>query len=185
MRWNGKLIVRWCHRNTNIAKTLKESHWRKLSMIMVWERYCNASPKPEFFLFSLFLFSFISQLIWVCLGWNFHRWFSIQKQVNWCTIDPFSLKFSTSQHSYPVPLTSAILYTNLDHRSPWFEHNCSSPNTTRSACKKFSQLTQMLIHFIISMPFWSHFSLTVRQQVTWGQEASSLLWGTRHWGQSA
>ena len=80
----------------------RNSHWRKLSMIMVWERYCKASPKPEFFLFSLFIFSFISQLIWVCLGWNFHRWFSIQKQVNWCTIDPFSLQFCTSQHSYPV-----------------------------------------------------------------------------------
>ena len=39
----------------------------------------------NFFLFSLFIFSFISQLIWVRLGWNFHRWFSIQKQVNWCT----------------------------------------------------------------------------------------------------
>ena len=96
---------RCCHRNPNIAKTLKEiSHWRKLSMIMVWERYCNASQKPEFFLFSLFIFSFISQLIWVRLGWNFHRRFSIQKQLNWCTIDSFSLKFCTSQHSYPVPL---------------------------------------------------------------------------------
>ena len=83
----------------------RNSHWRKLSMIMMWERYCNASPKPEFFLFSLFIFSFISRLILVRLGWNFHRWFSIQKQVNWCTIDPFSLKFCTSQHSYPVPLT--------------------------------------------------------------------------------
>ena len=57
----------------------RNSHWGKLSMIMVWEHYCNASPKPEFFLFSLFIFSFISQLIWVHLGWNFHRWFSIQK----------------------------------------------------------------------------------------------------------
>ena len=61
---------------------------------MVWERYCNASPKPQFFLFSFFIFSFISQLIWVHLGWNFHRWFSIQKQVNWCTTDPFSLYFA-------------------------------------------------------------------------------------------
>ena len=49
----------------------RNSHWRKLSMIMVWECYCNASPKPELFLFSLFIFSFISQLIWVRLGWNF------------------------------------------------------------------------------------------------------------------
>ena len=86
----------------------RNSHLRKLSMIMVWERYCNASPKSEFFLFSLFIFSFISQLIWVRLGRNFHRWFSIQKQVNWCTIDPFSLKFCTSQHSYPVPLIGML-----------------------------------------------------------------------------
>ena len=50
----------------------RNSHWRKLSMIIVWERYCNASPKPEFFLFSLFIFSFISRLMWVRLGWNFH-----------------------------------------------------------------------------------------------------------------
>ena len=77
---------------------------------MVWERYCNASPKPELFVFSLFIFSLISRLIWVRLGWNCHRWISIQKQVNWCTIDPFSLKFCTSQHSYPVPLTNHIVY---------------------------------------------------------------------------
>ena len=71
---------------------------------MVWERYCNASQNPELFLFSLCIFSFISRLIWVYLGWNLHRWFSIHNQVNWCTIDPFSLKFCTSKHSYPVPL---------------------------------------------------------------------------------
>ena len=105
MRWNGKGIIRWYHRNPNITKTLNEIvTGENYFMIMVWERYCNASPKPEFFLFSLFIFSFISRLIWVRLGWHFHRWFSIQKQVNWCTIDPFSLKFCTSQHSYPVPL---------------------------------------------------------------------------------
>ena len=83
---------------------LRNSHWRNLSMIMWWERYSNASPKPDFFLFSLFIFSFISQLIWIRLGWNFHRRFSIQERVNWCTIDPFSLYFCTSQHSSPVPL---------------------------------------------------------------------------------
>ena len=99
----------------------RNSHWRKLSMIMVWECYCNASPKPEFFLFSLFIFSFISQLIWVRLGWNFHRWFSIQKQVNWCTIDPFSLKFCTSQHSYPVPLIIVLLQGFKSLASVWIE----------------------------------------------------------------
>ena len=34
----------------------RNSHWRMLSIIMVWERYCNASLKPEFFLFALFGF---------------------------------------------------------------------------------------------------------------------------------
>ena len=34
------------------------SHWRKISMIMVWERYCNASPKPVFF-FTFFVYIFI------------------------------------------------------------------------------------------------------------------------------
>ena len=82
----------------------RNSHWRKLSMIMVWERYCNASPKQNYFYFLCLYFHSYLPLIWVCLGWNFHRWFSIQKQVNWCIIDPFTLKFCTSQHSYPVPL---------------------------------------------------------------------------------
>ena len=36
----------------------RNNHWRKLSMIMVWERYCNASPKPEFF-FIFFVYIFI------------------------------------------------------------------------------------------------------------------------------
>ena len=36
----------------------RNGHWRKLSMIMVWERYCNASPKPEFF-FIFFVYIFI------------------------------------------------------------------------------------------------------------------------------
>ena len=39
MRSNGKTFVRWCHRNPNIAKALKEIVTGKiLSMIMVWER---------------------------------------------------------------------------------------------------------------------------------------------------
>ena len=60
----------------------RNSHWRKLSMIILWERYCNASPKPEIFLFSLFIFTVISQLIWVRLGWNFHRWFSMHAKTS-------------------------------------------------------------------------------------------------------
>ena len=39
----------------------RNSHWRKLSMIMVWERYCYASPKPGFFfIFSVYIFIHIS-----------------------------------------------------------------------------------------------------------------------------
>ena len=38
----------------------RNSHWRKLSMIMAWERYCNASPKPEFFVFFFYIFIHIS-----------------------------------------------------------------------------------------------------------------------------
>ena len=103
MRWNGKRIVRWYHRNPNIAKKLKE--------IVTGENYLwlwceSVTVTLEFFLFSLFIFSFISQLVWVHLDWNFHRWFSIHKQENWCTVDPLSLKFCTSQHSYLVPLTN-------------------------------------------------------------------------------
>ena len=61
MRWNGKRIVRWCHRNPNIANNFeRNSRWRKLSMIMVWERYCNASPKPEVFIFFVYIFIHIS-----------------------------------------------------------------------------------------------------------------------------
>ena len=95
----------------------RKSHWRKLSMRMLWERYCNASPNPEFFLFYLFIFSFISQLIWVRLGWNLHRWFSIQKQVNWCTIDPFSWQFCTSQHSYSVQWNLIITRSDITKSS--------------------------------------------------------------------
>ena len=36
----------------------RNSHWRKLSMIMVWENYCYTSPKPEFF-FIFFVYIFI------------------------------------------------------------------------------------------------------------------------------
>ena len=84
----------------------RNSHWRKLSMIMVWERDCNASPKPEFFLFSLFN---ISQLIWVCLGLKFSQMILHTETSNRCTIEPFSLKLCTSQHSYPVPLNKTMI----------------------------------------------------------------------------
>ena len=47
-------------------------------MIMLRERYCNASPKPEFFLFSLFIVAFISQPSMSLSGLKF----STQKQVN-------------------------------------------------------------------------------------------------------
>ena len=53
MRWNGKRIVRWYHRNPNIAKNLKE--------IVTGENYLwlwceSVTVTLEFFLFSLFIF---------------------------------------------------------------------------------------------------------------------------------
>ena len=77
-------------------------------MIMVWEHYCYASPKPEFFfIFFVYIFIHIS-----------------------ANMSPFGLKFSqmilhtetsklmynlsflfvvcTSQHSYPVPLKALV-----------------------------------------------------------------------------
>ena len=60
MRWNGKRIVRWCHRNPNIAKALKEIVTGE-NYLIVWERYCNASTKPElFFIFFVYIFIHIS-----------------------------------------------------------------------------------------------------------------------------
>ena len=50
---------------------------------MVWERYCNASPKPEFFLFSVYIFIHIS-----------------------ANMSPFGLKFSQ------VILRSKLVYNS-------------------------------------------------------------------------
>ena len=131
----------------------RNSHWRKISMIMVWERYCNASRRPEFFLFSLFIFSFISQLMWVRLGWNFHRWFSIQKQVNWCTIDPFSLKFRTSQTLLPSrPLMGKYCHTGvLNFRFPQWEFLFMVKSfyaiEPLKKCISLSDLSYILYHF--------------------------------------
>ena len=62
-----------------VANTLKEMVTADNNLcLMVSERYCNYSPKPEFFLFSLFVFSFISQLM----------------------MSPFALKFSQMKSPY-------------------------------------------------------------------------------------
>ena len=73
--WNAKVLsyeVKWeknCQMVSQKPKYCKRfeinSHWRKLSMIMVWERYCNASPKPDFFIF----FYFHSYLSWYESVW--------------------------------------------------------------------------------------------------------------------
>ena len=134
----------------------RNSHWRKLSMIMVWERYCNASPKPEFCLFSLFIFSFISQLIWVRLGWNFHRWLSIQKRVRWCTIDPFALYFCTSQHSYPVPLKPAsdvplLLSKHVGFACCMFTINSSFYSSWNSSLSVWTCVIQHVLSTLIKL----------------------------------
>ena len=39
----------------------RNSHWRKLSMLMVWKLYCKSSPKPEYSCYFLcFIFIHIS-----------------------------------------------------------------------------------------------------------------------------
>ena len=61
MRWNGKRIGQMVSQKPKYCKYFeRNSHWRKLSMIMMWERYCNASPKPEFFIFFVYIFIHIS-----------------------------------------------------------------------------------------------------------------------------
>ena len=137
----------------------RNSHWRNLSMIMVWERYCNASPKPEFFLFSLFIFSFIFQLIWVRLGWNFQRWFSIQKQVNWCTTDPFSFKFCTSQHSYPVPLKE----TENEKYSVLVQKSSFAAYIQNGSRMKFNQFV-FVLNKILSGNKWKETKYIVRSR---------------------
>ena len=125
----------------------RNSHWRKLSMIMVWERYCNASSKPEFFLFSLFIFSFISQLIWVCLGWNFHRsmiFHTVTSKLmyNWS----FLFEVLHKQHSYPV-----LLMHMVEVSYPTYEITLSSSLCTFNLLEQNCQGTYFNFFFIVSL----------------------------------
>ena len=75
-----------------------------------WKKWCESVSvtllqNQNSFLFSLFIFSFISQLIWVRLGWKYHRWFSIQEQVNWCTIKYWSFLFAVLHKPTLLPST--------------------------------------------------------------------------------
>ena len=118
----------------------KNSHWRKLSMIMVWERYCNASPKPELFLFSLFIFSFISQLIWVRLGWNFHQMIfhteTSKLMYNWSFLFVVLHKPTLLPSNFKVPLPKVPCTTShLNRPRTWFDVydliiECPMSNTT-------------------------------------------------------
>ena len=70
MRWKGTNICQMISQKPKFCKNFeRNSHWRKLSMIMLWERYCNASPKPEFFfIFCVYSFIHISakyKSVWV------------------------------------------------------------------------------------------------------------------------
>ena len=93
----------------------KNSHWRKLSMIMVWKHYCYASPKPEFFfIFFVYIFIHIS-----------------------ANMSPFGLKFSqmifhteTSKlmynwsflfvvlHKPTMQICTSCLWTMIDRKGP-------------------------------------------------------------------
>ena len=80
MRWNGKRIVRWCHRNPNIAKTLKE--------IVTGERCESVTvtllQNQNSFYFFVYIFIHIS-----------------------ANMSPFGLKFFTDDSSYR---TSKLMY---------------------------------------------------------------------------
>ena len=80
----------------------RNSHRRKLSMIMVWERYCNASPKPEFFLFSVYIFIHISANMSL-FGLKFPQMIlnteTSKLMYNWSFFSVVLHK----QHSYPLP----------------------------------------------------------------------------------
>ena len=80
MRWSGKKYVRRYHKSLNIAKALEK---KVTGENYVWYSVRALHVTLLVLLFSLFIFSFISPLIWVGLGWNFHRWFSIHQQVKW------------------------------------------------------------------------------------------------------
>ena len=96
MRWNGKRIVIIVSHKLKYCKNFeRNSHWRKLSMIMVWERYCNASPKTRIlFIFFVYIFIRIS-----------------------ANISPFGLKFSqmilhteTSKLMYNLSFLFVVLH---------------------------------------------------------------------------
>ena len=84
----------------------RNSHWRKLPMIMVWESYCYASTKPNFFFIFLgSIFIHISANMSL-FGLKFLQMILHTETIKLMYNNPFSLEFCTSQHSYPVPLIS-------------------------------------------------------------------------------
>ena len=80
-------MVKNCHMVSQKPKYCKSfernSHWRKLSMIMVWEHYCYASPKPEFFfIFFAYIFIHISANM-SPFGLKFSQMILHTETVNW------------------------------------------------------------------------------------------------------
>ena len=88
MRWSGKKYVRRYHKSLNIAKALEK---KVTGENYVWYSVRALHVTLLVLLFSLFIFSFISPLIWVGLGWNFHRWFSIHQSSKMMNNLPWSL----------------------------------------------------------------------------------------------
>ena len=75
---------------------------------MVWERYCYASPKPEFFfIFFVYIFIRISANT-NPFGLQFSQMIlhteTSKLMYNWSFL---FVQFCTSQHSYPVPLSTS------------------------------------------------------------------------------
>ena len=108
--------------------------WKKWSlgktMIMVWERYCYASPKPEFFLFSLF-----NVYIFIHISAN---------------MSPFGLKFSqmilhteTSELMYNWSFIFVVLHKPTLLPSAFNQHTPACTLRSSSQCLLSVQLVKI------------------------------------------
>ena len=108
MRWSGKKYVRRYHKSLNIAKALEK---KVTGENYVWYSVRALHVTLLVLLFSLFIFSFISPLIWVGLGWKFSQMIlhtSTSKMMNnlpflLVVLHKPTLWPSTFNNGYPFP----------------------------------------------------------------------------------
>ena len=101
--WNNCQMVSQKHKYCKNFERNSDWRWHHQLAHGVIALLYQLVQEPEFSWFSLLIFSFISQLIWVRLGWIFQPMILIQVFTvlfNWS----FTLWSYESQHSYPVPV---------------------------------------------------------------------------------